>query len=301
MQGVQHTMQVDLTGTIQALYQFPIKGVAGNLLTESIITNVGLQHDRQWLIVDESGRFITQRQIPHLVWILAQATDKGLILNAPNQTELLVPLVQTHSPHTPNTITVQIWRDSVTALDCGEVPAKWVTQYLDIPGKSFRLVQAHTEHPRSADLKGTTLPRTPNWFSDGYGLNILSQASMTALNDRLAEVGHEPVDALRFRSNIILAGLLPHEEDSIESLTIHSSYGPVMISMVKPCTRCAVPNINPFTAISSPEVNDTLAGYRRLISMNDEICFAMNAIVTQGAGHIVKVGDPIEATLKLSL
>jgi hypothetical protein len=290
-------MPADLTGTIQALNQFPIKGVAGNLVTQSVMTEIGLQYDRQWLIVDEAGRFITQRQIPHLVWINAKASDTGLLLNAPNHTEQFVSWVPTDSP---NTLTVQVWRDSVSALDCGEDAAKWVTQYLDIPGKSFRLVQAHTAHPRRPDLTGTALPPASNFFSDGYGLNILSQASVTGLNERLAEAGHDPIDGLRFRSNIILAGLLPHEEDAIESLTIHSTQGPILVTMVKPCTRCAVPNIDPFTAISSPEVSDALAGYRRLASMNDEICFAMNAIVTQGAGYTVKAGDPFEATLALN-
>jgi len=76
-------MQADLSGTIQALYQFPIKGGAGNRLSQSVITEVGLQYDRQWLFVDEAGRFVTQRQIPHLVWVDAQASHNGLILDAP--------------------------------------------------------------------------------------------------------------------------------------------------------------------------------------------------------------------------
>jgi hypothetical protein len=293
----QHTMQADLTGTVQALYQFPIKGGAGNRITQSVTTEVGLQYDRQWLFVDETGRFITQRQIPHLVWVQAQASHAGLILNAPNQAELYVPWVQA-SGH--NTVSVQIWRDTVTAIDCGEAAAKWINQFLDVPGKSFRLVQAHLSHPRLADLSGTALAPAPNLFSDGYGINILSDSSITNLNDRLVQGGHEPIDALRFRPNIVLAGLEAHEEDFIEQLTIYTSTSPVVIDMVKPCTRCAIPNIDPFTAISSPEVNDTLAAYRRLASMNGEICFAMNAVVASGAGAVIKTGDPFEAQLRFN-
>jgi uncharacterized protein YcbX len=289
-------MQADLTGSIQALYNFPIKGGAGNLLNQSVTTEVGLQYDRQWLFVDETGQFITQRQIAHLVWVTAQASEKGLILNAPHQTELVVPWLNdvNHA-----TVSVKIWRDTVSAIDCGEAAAKWVNHYLDVPGKSFRLVQALTTKPRHADLTGTTLAPAPNLFSDGYGFNILSESSISALNDRLVESGHEPVDVLRFRPNIVLSGLQPHEEDFIERLTVHTATGPIVIDMVKPCTRCAVPNIDPFTAISSPEVNDTLATYRRLVSMHDEICFAMNAIMTSGVGRVIKVGDPFEAHLKL--
>jgi len=288
-------MQADLSGTIQALYQFPIKGGAGNRLSQSVITEVGLQYDRQWLFVDEAGRFVTQRQIPHLVWVDAQASHNGLILNAPHKAELFVPWAQANSH---NTVSIQIWRDVVTAIDCGEAAAQWVNQYLDVPGKYFRLVQAHNESPRQADLTGTTLAPAPNLFSDGYGINIVSESSITDLNDRLAQGGHEPIDALRFRPNIVLAGLLPHEEDCMERLIIHTATGSIVIDLVKPCTRCAVPNIDPFTAISSPEVNDTLAVYRRLASMNDAICFAMNAVVTQGWGTTMRVGDRFEAQLR---
>lgn len=287
-------MQADLAGTVKALYQFPIKGGASNVLMQSVITEVGLQYDRQWLFVDETGRFITQRQIPHLVWVNAQANAAGLLLNAPNQAALFVPWAQSNGC---NTVSIQIWHDVVTALDCGDPAAQWITQFLEIPGKSFRLVQAHAASARQADLTNTALAPASNLFSDGYGVNILSESSILMLNDRLNQGGFEPVDALRFRPNIVLTGLEPHEEDFIERLTIHGTTGPIVIDMVKPCTRCAVPNIDPFTAISSPEVNDTLAVYRRLASMNHAICFAMNAVITQGVGADIRVGDRFEAQL----
>ena len=288
-------MQADVAGTVKALYQFPIKGGAGNSLMQSAITEVGLQYDRQWLFVDETGRFMTQRQIPHLVWVNAQASPAGLLLNAPNQTALIVPWAQ---PDDHNTVSVQIWHDVVTAIDCGDSAAQWITQFLEIPSKSFRLVQAHAASARCADLTNTTLAPTPNLFSDAYGVNILSESSIQTLNDRLNQGGFEPIDALRFRPNIILTGLEPHEEDFIQRLTVYSASGPVMIDMVKPCTRCAVPNIDPFTAISSPEVNDTLAAYRRLASMNGAICFAMNAVISQGVGAVIRVGDRFEAEIR---
>lgn len=290
-------MQVDLAGKVQSLYQFPIKGGAANLVMQSVITEVGLQYDRQWLFIDETGRFMTQRQIPHLVWVNAQASPAGLLLNAPNQTALFVPWAQ---PDDHNTVSIQIWHDVVTAIDCGESAAKWINRFLEIPGKSFRLVQAHTASLRRADLTNTTLAPAPNLFSDGYGVNILSESSILMLNDRLNQGGFEPIDALRFRPNIVLTGLEPHEEDFIQRLTVHSASGPIVIDMVKPCTRCAVPNIDPFTAISSPEVNDTLAVYRRLPSMNNAICFAMNAVITQGVGAVMCVGDRFEAQLGFS-
>ena len=82
---------------------------------------------------------------------------------------------------------------------------------------------------------------------------------MVELNERLAEQGHEPVDVLRFRPNLVLEGLEAHEEDDLAVLSIDTVAGPIVIKLVKPCPRCPIPNIDPHTAISSPEVGQALA------------------------------------------
>lgn len=288
-------MAADITGTIKSLYHYPVKAVAGNDLLASQISEVGLKHDRQWMFVDESGQFVTQRQIPHLVWVRAQIISKGLSLSAPNQPDVLIPWPDANQH---DNVSVKIWRDNVIALNCGDTAAKWITQYLDIPGKVFRLVQFSEQSRRFADLADLSLRPALNMFSDGYGLNVLSQAAITGLNDRLAENGFDTVDALRFRPNIVLDGLSAHDEDFFDDVTIHTLQGPVVIKLIKPCTRCGVPNIDPFTAIMTSEVNETLSTYRRLANMHDEICFGMNAIVMEGAGHTIRVGDRFEATFK---
>ena len=102
---------------------------------------------------------------------------------------------------------------------------------------------------------------------------------------------------LRFRPNLVLEGLDAHSEDELSELLLHTEQGVIDLKLVKPCPRCPIPNIDPYTATSSPEVMDTLASYRRLDRMNDAICFGMNAIVQDGAGRTIRVGQPFEANL----
>ena len=98
----------------------------------------------------------------------------------------------------------------------------------------------------------------------------------------------------RFRPNIVLEHLEAHTEDHLSNLTIHTPQGQAQLHLVKPCPRCAIPDINPHTAISSPEINDTLRDYRTLARVNGAICFGMNGIVHAGIGQTLAVGQQAE-------
>jgi uncharacterized protein YcbX len=101
---------------------------------------------------------------------------------------------------------------------------------------------------------------------------------------------------LRFRPNIVLDDLEAHTEDHLSSLVIKTTQGSAQFNLVKPCPRCAIPDIDPHTAISSPEVNDTLQEYRKLARVDGAICFGMNAIVHTGIGQTLAVGQQAEGT-----
>jgi len=72
----------------------------------------------------------------------------------------------------------------------------------------------------------------------------------------------------------------------------------VLLKPVKPCTRCTIPDIDPATAVSSPEVNAALRAYRANDAMNGAITFAMNAIVLEGIDAVLRVGQDVTANWK---
>lgn len=47
---------------------------------------------RKWMVVDENGSFLTQRQIPKLALIKISIGEECLVFNAPNKDPIKVPL-----------------------------------------------------------------------------------------------------------------------------------------------------------------------------------------------------------------
>ena len=280
----------DCIGVISQLFIYPVKSCAGIEVSEARITPTGLERDREWMIIDQDGQFLTQRQIPHMVWITPSLTEDALILNAPQQPAISIPFAQRGK-----SLTVTVWRDTLAADDMGDAVAAWLDHYLAVPGKQFRLVRFATNARRVSAVQWTQGVEYPNMFSDGFAALVVTQQALDELNDRLVAAGHEVVSMLRFRPNIVIEGLDAHTEDDLQSLRIHTASGLIEISMAKPCPRCPIPDIDPFTALSSPEVGHTLQTYRALPKMQGAICFGMNAIVQSGMGRALHSGQPLEA------
>ena len=68
---------------------------------------------------------------------------------------------------------------------------------------------------------------------------------------------------------------------------------PVLLKPVKPCSRCSIPNNDPLSATSSPEVADTLQAYRQDPRLAGAVTFGMNAIVLQGVDAVLRVGQSV--------
>jgi uncharacterized protein YcbX len=280
----------DCNGIISQMFIYPVKSCAGIEINQATLAETGLAFDREWMIVDQDGMFLTQRQIPHMVWITPELTSHSLKLKAPDQPTLEIEFNQRGASRS-----VTVWRDTLLADDMGDEAAAWLDQYLAVPGKRFRLVRFAKDAKRLSSKDWTKGIDAPNMFSDGFAILVATQRSLDILNERLLEQGHEAVDMLRFRPNIVIEGLDAHTEDDLSRIQIHSPSGLIELALVKPCPRCPIPNINPYTANSSPEVVDTLATYRSLARMDGAVCFGMNAIVLSGAGHPLHVGQRFDA------
>lgn len=285
----------DITGTLTQLFVYPIKSCASVALPEAELTPLGLAHDRQWLIIDEAGHFQTQRQIPHLVWIEPKVHDQFLHLSAPGLPDIAVPFA---SPSAP-TISVSIWNDRLQALDMGDVAAHWLDEFLEVPGRHFRLAQFDPRQARFSEESWCRGTRAGLQFADGFAVNIVSEASLRHFNERLMELGLDPVDARRFRPNLVLDGLDIHDEDRLKGLRFMTNGHALELELVKPCPRCQIPDINPDTAIKEAEISTTLAQYRQLTFMDHAICFAMNAVVRSNVGGKLKLGMPYQADYQI--
>ena len=293
----------DVQAHIAQLFVYPIKSCAGIAVQESVLTETGLDLDRAWMVVDAQGGFVSQREQPRLALVQPQFKRGGseLALRAPGMLALHLAVDAVEQP-----TRVRVWDDEMPAYDMGDVAAQWFTDFLSLSEQGlptaqaakYRLVRFDPEHRRLSSLKWTDGVEALNQFSDGFPLLVLGQASLDEFNSRLQAAGHAPVGVARFRPNIVLAGLEAHDEDRLDTLHIATGESDVLLKPVKPCPRCPIPNIDPATALSSPEVSDTLQAYRRDARLNGAVTFGMNAIVLEGVDAVLRVGQVMAADFR---
>jgi len=284
----------DVQATIAQLWIYPVKSCAGIAVTEAELTPTGLAWDRAWMVVDEQGEFVTQRELPRMALIQPAFKLGQLVLRAPGMLALHLSLEGAEFPRR-----VRVWDDAVDAWDMGDVAAQWFSDCLapDAPAdlKRLRLVRFDPEVRRLCSAHWTGGRESVTQFADGFGVLVTSTASLDELNARLAQAGHAAVDGVRFRPNLVLGGVQAHDEDRIGPMRIATEGGAALIETVKPCARCPIPNIDPATSESTPAVGDALQTYRADPRLNGAITFGMNAIVLDGDGQILRVGQAVKA------
>ena len=278
----------DVQATVSGLFVHPVKSCAGVALREARLMDTGLDLDRAWMVVDAEGRFVTQREQPRMALVRPQIKVLEVVLRAPCMLALHLGINEVEKP-----ARVQVWGDALDAWDMGDVAGQWFSDFLGRPG--LRLARFDPEVTRLASKQWTGEVDAPIEFADGFPLLVVSEASLAELNQRLAAAGHAAVGIERFRPNIVLAGLQAHDEDRLHELRIATAEGEVVLRLVKPCSRCPIPNVDPASGQSSPEVLQTLSAYRADARLDGALAFGMNAVIVQGAGHPLCVGDAVRA------
>ncbi|NBX22051.1 MAG: MOSC domain-containing protein [Betaproteobacteria bacterium] len=284
----------DVHGHIAALMIYPVKSLAGISVMEARLLETGLEWDRHWMVVDAEGLFLTQRECPRMALVQPRITSGALELHGPEVAPLVVPL-QAQGPLRR----VQVWDDTLYAMDMGEDAALWLQQVLGEP--DVRLVRFAPQVQRPCSTRWTGGAPSHTQFADGYPVLVTTDASMDPLNARLAAAGLAPVGINRFRPNLVLGGLDAHDEDHLTVLEVEMEMDAERqarprLALVKPCARCPIPNIDPVTAQSHPGVGDALMAYRQDARVNGAITFGMNAIVQAGAGAVLRVGQSVAAS-----
>ena len=93
--------------------------------------------------------------------------------------------------------------------------------------------------------------------------HVISLSLLAEVNDALISSGHATVEAERFRPNIVLTdtemALPPFIEEHFVDLQWGRDAGTGRLSVLAPCIRCVVPNVDPRTALVSAEPLVTVA------------------------------------------
>ena len=261
---------------LSEIYIYPVKSLAGFRLTEAKIEKRGLELDRRWMLVDNNGTFLTQRQLPELALFDVALAEKGLLISHrqnPANT-LLVPYQYTGE----KSMLVSVWDDISFAYLVGKEADNWFSRILN---KAVKLVYMPDNAMRHTDA---TFDPNQNLvsFADGYPFLLIGQSSLDDLNGKLKN----PVPMSRFRPNFVFTGGQPFEEDTWHRFKI----GDTVFISTKPCARCVITTINQETAEKTDEPLRTLAIYRQ---EGNKIYFGQN-LVSETFGSTVEVGDKLE-------
>jgi uncharacterized protein len=283
---------------ISALTIYPVKACQGIALTEAFALNEGLAiqlangemlHDRQFMVVDSLGQFITQREVPLMATIGVSVAVDGLSLSAPGHETLHVPM----SSASRRARDVMVWSFEGSGLDVGISTTAWFTKVLRRPAA---LVQFNSAVPRSCKEIGSVASRT--YFADSFGYLILSKASVADLEQRMREHHQDAsfgLPADRFRANILLDGVDAYEEDLIRTF----DFGSVKLEVVSKCVRCNVPGVDQSSGeVQSEQPTPVLDTYRLDLELAgstigvNAICLpSANPSITPGT---INIGKKIE-------
>jgi uncharacterized protein YcbX len=243
---------------LEEIWIYPLKGAAGIRVSRWEVGPLGLVHDRRWMLVDEQGRFRSQRTDPLLCRVIPTIGDGELRLEAPGVPPLVLPL----SPNTGRSQTARIWSDEVEARVPSEDAGRWFTEFL---GATCRLVFLPEQAARACDprrARGSLVA-----LADAFPFLLTSVESLADLNAKL----DSPVPMNRFRPNLVVSAGAPYAEDAWTSFRI----GNIPFHAVKPCTRCVVTTVDQATAVKGREPLRTLASYR---SGHGGVIFGQNLV-----------------------
>jgi len=261
---------------LSALHLYPVKSCRGLSVPSAELDDHGLVGDRRFMIVAEAdGLFLTQRTHPRMALIETSLTSTELFLSSPGRGSVTVPLNASAGLRR-----VTVWKSTVTADDCGDESAEWLTNFLGLP---LRLVRMGGTFQRPM-LKAAAQAGDVVSFADSCPLMVLSEASLADLNSRLAQ----PLPMNRFRPNFVIAGCEPYAEDTWDRVRI----GDAVFRSAGPCARCPITTTDQFTAVRGKEPLKTLATYRRDPADPTDVNFGTNLIHETKRGT-VQVGAAV--------
>jgi uncharacterized protein len=259
---------------LTAIYTYPIKACGGIARQEASIEARGLSGDRRYMLVDGNGRFISQREQPRLALIGVAERGDGYVVEAPGCPPLELPRVL----ESRRNVEVAIWRDRVGARLADTAVNRWFGGFLGID--CSLVYMSDTDHRPVANPAAASGDEVS--FADGSPLLLISEASLAALNARLAK----PVPMRRFRPNLVVTAEREFAEDDWRRIAI----GSAELAVGWPCPRCIVTTVDPETGIKDAdgEPLETLKTFRRI---GRGVMFGQNLLPRKPGS--IRIGDDV--------
>lgn len=268
---------------LASIHIYPMKAARAVDLNESVVEPWGLAGDRRWLLVDEDGRFVSQREEPSLARVVVTGDQDAISVTADGRPgrRVAAPAADDGDGDGVTMLKATVWGSTVLAAAAGPEGDAWFSAYL---GRPVRLVYlddptrraVNPEFGRDGDVVS---------FADGYPLLLTNTASLDELGRWLTQDGEPPVPMTRFRPNTVVSGAPAWAEDRWRRIRI----GAVEFRVVKPCGRCVVTTTDQITGEVGSQPLKMLGRRRRF---GKQLVFGQN-MIPAGPG-VIRTGDPVE-------
>ena len=255
-----------MTGRVAWISLAPVKATAVHLVDEIELLETGLEGDRRFYLVSETGRLINNKDCGPLQLVRAEYDEQAdvLQLHMPDGTVVGGPVARGEAVETRFHS-----RPRFARLVCGP----WAEAVSSLVGRRVRLV----EPGDGAADRGR-----------GGAATLLGTASLTAL---AAVLGREQVDERRFRMNFGIDGLEAHAEDGWLGRRV--AVGGAVVVPQGNVGRCVVTTQSPETGRADLGTLKALAAYRGAVQTTEPLPFGVHAAVAEPGR--VRVGDLVHA------
>lgn len=247
--------------SVRELWIYPVKSLAGLQVDSLSFDSSGPVGDRRWMLVDEFGRFVTQRSNMMMARFRLAGVESRIQITAPSGQTLLLP--EPHPSQSYPKVAATIWKDELTGYEVDTAASDWFSAELDMPVRLVWL--GETSERRVPDNQASDSERVG--FADGYPLLVCNQPSI----DELVQTTGFTLEQRRFRPNVVVDGLPPGQELALGEWQLEEGE----LALLKVCERCNIPAIDPETGEYQKEI---AAGLKSACRFDGRTVFGVNAV-----------------------
>ncbi len=225
---------------IVSLHIYPVKSLGGMTVPALELVPAGLRGDREFVITDPAGKFLTQRQLPRMAQIQAHWDGVELRLQKGGAV-FRIPTPQMNSlERSP----VTVWADTVLAQPVSKEADEFLSEAL---GQSVHLWKL--ADPRRGKSKHGE--EYEYGFADQAPLNLMTLESLEALRKHTGE----DLQVATFRPNIVVEGNHAWSEETWSEVNLNG----ITFEVLKPTSRCKIITQDPATGeFKNPNVLQAL-------------------------------------------
>lgn len=256
---------------IISLHLYPIKSTLSYDVQQAVVLPRGLNFDRQFMLTDPNGKFITARKEGQLYHLSAYPLPNGLFVQHKTGAQLHINFSDFSQMQS-----CEVWGTEFASFVANDEINQWFSQFIGLPVQ-LRWLGQQSQRP---------LKRFPDQrlsFADGAPILLTSLGSLNKLQQHCAS----PIKMSQFRPNIVCDNVNAFSEQQWRKIQI----GTVQFLHLKPSTRCILTTRDPDTNQLDPRAEPFRTLKKLNVNEKGEPVFGINLLPLSTG--VIKLGDKI--------